>query len=395
MAFDEGVSTDGLTPRFVEPWHTERFEGICELARSAREIVVCAHTSADGDAIGSTVALVALLRAKWPEAQVTGLLADNAPVPRIYRFLAGTDELVCAADYTGSPDLFVAVDLSAAHRLADAEAVLKRSKTSAIIDHHPCDEPFADVFIIRPEAAAAGVIVQEFAEHLGVPLTQEVAQALLCALITDTGRFQYQNTNAEALQSASLLVAAGASPAEVSLNVYQSFRLEFLHLKAQVMARVVTFAHGRIAYSYTTEADLARTGASLDEADGLVDVVRSVAGAEVALFLKEVPGGSVRGNLRSKTDLDVSGVARELGGGGHRAAAGFTVDADIDEALSRALPKLRALFPDEVASAGGTTVMAPLTMTEAEARAAAAGAPVTVTGAATGAAMASEAAERR
>ena len=132
-------------------------------------------------------------------------------------------------------------------------------------------------------------------------------------------------------------------PAKVSLNVYQSFSLSYLHLESAVMGRVTTFAGGKIAYSYATIEDLRRTGASLDECDGLIDEVRSVRGSEIALFLKEIPGKKVRGNLRSKTSHDVSKVASELGGGGHVSAAGFTVEGDLDEVLATVLPKLRDL----------------------------------------------------
>ena len=171
-----------------------------------------------------------------------------------------------------------------------------------------------------------------------------VARCLYCAIATDTGRFQYQNADPESFSVASLLVDCGASPSELSLNVYQNFSLSFLHLEALVMGRITSFAGGKIPYSYATSADLERTGASLDECDGLVDVVRSVSGSEVALFLKEVPGGKVRGNIRSKTDKDVSQIAKRLGGGGHKAAAGFSFDGDIDQALAAVLPPLRALF---------------------------------------------------
>ena len=164
------------------------------------------------------------------------------------------------------------------------------------------------------------------------------------AIATDTGRFQYQNADPESFSVASLLVDCGASPSELSLNVYQNFSLSFLHLEALVMGRITSFAGGKITYSYATSADLERTGASLDECDGLVDVVRSVSGSEVALFLKEVPGGKVRGNIRSKTDKDVSQIAKRLGGGGHKAAAGFSFEGDIDQALAAVLPPLRALF---------------------------------------------------
>ena len=231
-------------------------------------------------------------------------------------------------------------------RLNLAQDVCRRAKRVAVLDHHPCDVPMGDAGVVRPGAAAAGVIVAEFALFLQEEITPHIAQDLLCAIVTDTGRFQYQNADGEAFAVASLLVDSGASPSEISLNVYQSFRLPFLHLKSLVMGRITTFEQGRIAYSYATQNDLERTGADLDESDGLIDVVRSVEGSEIALFLKKVPNGKVRGNLRSKGALDVSAVARLMGGGGHRAAAGFTFDGDIDEALAAVLPPLRNLLKE-------------------------------------------------
>lgn len=332
----------------------ERFDAIARLVEGARTIAICAHTSPDGDALGSGLALAEIIERSWPGREVTCLLADNDVVPRTYAFLPGAERYVRAREFEGAPDLFVCVDLSQPSRLADARAVLERSARVAVLDHHPCDEPCWDAGVVRPDAAAAGVIVAEFARHVGCALTPSIAQNLLCALMTDTGCFQYQNANGEAFCVASSLVEAGASPSEVSLHVYQSDRLAYLHLSATVMGRIVTFEQGRIAYSYATSADLAATGVPVAECDGLVDLVRRVDGCEVALFLKEVPGGLVRGNLRAKSDRDISVIAREMGGGGHPAAAGFTVEGDIDQALSTVLPKLRALYATGGAQTGAT-----------------------------------------
>ncbi|WP_342590903.1 DHH family phosphoesterase [Olsenella profusa] len=320
------------------------FDQISALVERAETIAICAHTSPDGDAIGSGLALAELIERAWPGRRVTNLLADTEVVPRTYRFLPGADRFVRPADYEGAPDLFFCVDLSQPSRLNEARAVLERAGAAAVIDHHPSSEPFWDAGVVRTDAAAAGVIVAEYALHVLGELTPTMAQNLLCALVTDTGRFQYQNANGEAFQVASALVDAGASPAEVALNVYQSDRLAYLHLAATVMGRITTFEHGKIAYSYATAADLAASGVPVAECDGLIDLVRCVEGSEVALFLKEVPGGQVRGNLRAKTDRDISVIAREMGGGGHAAAAGFTYEGDIDQALSVVLPKLRALY---------------------------------------------------
>ena len=311
----------------------------------------CAHTPLHADATRSRPALAELIEQAWPGKRVTNLLADTEVVPRTYRFLPGADRFVQPSDYAGTPDLFFCVDLSQPGRLNEARAVLERSRAVAVIDHHPSAERFWDAGLVRTEAAAAGVIVAEYALHVLGRLTPTMAQNLLCALVTDTGRFQYQNANGEAFEVASALVDAGASPAEVALNVYQSDRLAYLHLSATVMGRITTFEHGKIAYSYATSADFAATGVPVAECDGLVDLVRCVEGSEIALFLKEVPGGQVRGNLRAKSDRDISAIAREMGGGGHAAAAGFTFEGDIDQALSVVLPKLRVLYASDAKGA--------------------------------------------
>lgn len=331
----------------------EVFGKISALIDGAQTIAICAHTDPDGDALGSGLALAQVIRQRWEDKDVTNLLADDAPVPRLYRFMPGADRFVHASEYEKDPDLFISVDLPAKNRLNNGRAVLERSGKVAVFDHHPSNAPFGDVALVRPDAAATGVIIAEFALFLGVQITPDIANCLFCAIVTDTGRFQYQNADSEAFECASMLVDAGASPSQISLNVYQSFRLAYLHLESVVMGRIVTFDKGRIAYSYATRADLERTGALPDECDGLIDIVRSVEGSEVALFLKELPDGSVRGNLRSKGMWDISSVARAMGGGGHKAAAGFTVHCGIDAALAQALPQLQAILAGKAPTEAG------------------------------------------
>ena len=151
--------------------------------------------------------------------------------------------------------------------------------------------------------------------------------------------------------------SAGAEPSRISLEVYQSQRIEYLHLESIVMGRIRTVVNGRVAFSYARAEDLEGCGVSQDECDGLVDIVRSVGGVEVCLFLKECGcDGKVRGNLRSKGPLDVSGVAASFGGGGHAAAAGFTYEGTIEETLAAALPMLAELVGADPASVGPISV---------------------------------------
>lgn len=344
-------STEAGRRAFVEA-DLRGFDRICSLIDGAETIVLCAHTRPDGDAIGSVLGLAGALAQVWPEKDVTCLLADDEPVPRIYQFLPGTGSFVYASAYEGSPDLFIALDLPTAKRLANAKAVLDRSRAVAVIDHHLPDGSFGENGCVRTTAAATGVLVCEFAQAIGATITAAMANQLFCALVTDTGRFQYQNADAECFRVASLLVEAGADPAWISLNVYQSFRLAYLRLEGLVMGRIRTLCDSRVAYSYATRQDLERTGARDEECDGLIDQVRSVEGVEVALFLKEgQTPGMVRGNLRAKGDVNVAAIAAQVGGGGHKAAAGFSLEGTIDDAFERVMPLIEQALAEESAAA--------------------------------------------
>lgn len=324
------------------------FGRILELIEDASSIAISGHTSPDGDALGSVLGLGLALRGRYPQKRIALLLADDAPVPRIYRFMAGADTLMPAARYTEAPDLFISVDCPVIERLADAAEVARRARHTASFDHHPAREEYAEVSVRRVSSAAAAVIIDEFLMASGIEMTGDIATCLLCGIVTDTGRFQYQNADPAAFCCAANLVGHGAEPARVALEVYQSQRIEYLHLESIVMGRIHTVANGRVAYSYAYTRDLDGCGVTPDECDGLVDVVRAVNGVEVCLFVKETAdGASVRGNVRSKGDHDVSGVAARFGGGGHAAAAGFTYEGSIEETLNAALPMLAELVGED------------------------------------------------
>lgn len=323
--------------------YADTFWSIFDCIERSEHIAISGHTSPDGDALGSTLGLGLALRERFPRKKIDFLLADDAPVPRIYRFLASSDELVPAARVATAPDLFISVDCPALGRLNDAAELARGAGSIICFDHHPAREEFADIVIRRPEAASTSVLIEEFLSFCNISISPAVANCLFCGLVTDTGRFQYQNADPECFRVASRLVSAGADPAVVSLEVYQSQRIEYLHLESIVMGRIRTACDGRVAYSYARAADLASCGVSTDECDGLVDIVRSVGGVDVCLFLKEHADGTVRGNLRSKGSLDVSGVAAAFDGGGHAAASGFTYEGTIEDTLAAALPMLEAL----------------------------------------------------
>ena len=310
------------------------FRGIAARRETAGSVAILGHTDPDGDALGSNLALAQIIRMRWPDKRVTSLLADDAPIPGAYRELPGADGLVCASAYTDAPDLFIGVDTPNADRLANAAAVLGRAERAVYLDHHPSTSPLADLGVTRTSAASVGDVVFDFMRYLGVEPTCDVATCLLCAILTDTGRYQYQNTDAHALRASADLIDAGASPAQVAQWVYQSATIGSMHLKALAMERLALSEAGDVAYSYVTCADLERLGATPEDCDSLIDVVRTVGGVAGCVFLRERADGGVRANLRAKVDwLDVASVAARFGGGGHRAAAGMTYPGAMEDAV--------------------------------------------------------------
>lgn len=311
---------------------------VAEALRGARRIAVCAHVHPDGDALGSVLGFAAALRAAGREVET--LLADTAR-PRDYAFLPGYDGLTEAADYDAAPDAFVAIDVPNPERAGGAAPLFDRASMTVIVDHHPDTAlDAADLAVSSPDTAAAAMLVWELIGLMGLERTPEVAVCCYTGLMTDTGRFQYQNTDSAALEAAAQMVAAGADPAIIAQAVYQNRTLASLKLDSLVASRIELFDEGRGATSWFDAADLAATGATNDDADQAVDLLRSLGGPEVYLLLRGQEPGVVRGNLRAKCDRDVGRVARMLGGGGHAGAAGFTAMGTVDEVRARVVPLL-------------------------------------------------------
>jgi len=305
--------------------------------RRATSVVVCAHVRPDGDAIGSTLALTLALRDAGIPAIPT--LADDRPPLSTYEWLPGFGLYTRAADLE-VPAVFVALDTPIPDRLGVAQELALGAGSLIVVDHHPDATPYGAVNVLDPTAAATGQLVWQLLEALEIRPTPEIAQCCYTALVTDTGRFQYQNTTAEVFRAAADMLDAGVDPAEVSRLVYQNRSAASLALEARVMSRLTVTNGGAVGYTWVNDADFEETGALPEEAEHLPDTVRVLAGIEVAVLMRE-RGDEVRVNLRAKTTFDVAAVAHRFGGGGHKAAAGLTWEhPGIEAFLAELLPLL-------------------------------------------------------
>jgi phosphoesterase RecJ-like protein len=317
---------------FVLPFHRAAVA-----LRKASTVIVCAHVRPDGDAVGSVLGMTLALRAAGIPAVPT--LADDRPAPSTYSFLPGHSLYVPAIDLD-PPSVFVALDTPVADRLGGAEGLMSEAGSTIVFDHHPGHASYGDICVCDPSMAATGQIIWRFLAPLGIAPTPDIALPLYVALMSDTGRFGYDNTSPDALRDAADMLEVDVDPAYAARMVYQERSAASLEIEARAVTRLTVANDSRVAWTYLTDVDFADTGALPEEAEHVIDATRALAGVDVVVLLRQ-KGSEVRGNLRSKTGVDVSAVASAFGGGGHRAAAGFTVaDASVDSVIASLLPML-------------------------------------------------------
>ena len=299
---------------------------------SAERFVLCTHEHPDGDALGSLAGMPLLLEALGKDS-VSFVAAAEFPLPYEYRFLE-LSNLVTEPPADIAERTVVFLDCGNIDRNpADA---LKAADTHILnIDHHHDNTGFGTVNHVDPEASCTAEIVWDLAQGLGVELTQPMAEALYVGLVTDTGRFMYDATGPTAHRMAAALIEAGVDVPEVYRRLYEGVPYGKLELLARGLGNVERFDGGLLTVTHLTTEDYESAGAEESWSEGVVDHLRALEGTAVAGLVraKLSEGGNVRKvSLRATDDrVDVSAIAREMGGGGHRRAAGFTTELEMPE----------------------------------------------------------------
>src|SRR5919197_5348340 len=314
---------------------TTELRQVADAIREHDRFLVSTHENPDGDALGSLLGLTLALEALRKD--VAMYLWGDTPLPREYGFIP-LDGLLRRLPADAGERVLVAVDCANASRLGpDDDSLIRRAPLVVNVDHHHDNTRFGDLDLIAPRASSTGEVLRDLLGELGVELTPEIAEALYIALVTDTGRFQYTNTTPKALRLAAELVEAGADVHRIFQGVYESVQFAKLKLLARALDRAQVYEGGAIVVSYLLRTDFAEVGAAEPYSEGIIDYLRAVEGAEMAVLIREPPrrdgqGPTRRVSLRSSVDeLDVSAIARRSGGGGHRQAAGFSSDASVEE----------------------------------------------------------------
>lgn len=291
-----------------------------DVIAAAPAVALACHVNPDGDALGSLLAFHLLCRANGkPSVASWAEPIDAGPQ---YRFLPGLDLTTKPADFPAQPDVMVCFDCGSMGRLGDLRRPAQAAGTLVVVDHHATNSRYGGVNVVDPDAAATVVLVRRLAERLGWALDRDVAMCLYTGLVTDTGRFQYDCTTSETFALAQELSAFDLPIAAMSRQLFEQHRFTYLQLVAGCLQRAVLDRDLAFVATWVTAQDLDDHDCDLAETEGLIDVVRGAAEADVSCVLKEAPDG-VRVSLRAVSDLDVGAIATHFGGGGHRHAAGF------------------------------------------------------------------------
>jgi len=323
---------------------------VAQAISATGNIVLATHIRPDGDALGSLLGFAEILEGMgkrvvcYLEEPVSGLYSFLPQRSQVETDLARVFAFVreCGENIMG-----ICLDCGDLERLGKSGSELKKIHPFLNIDHHQGNSGFGDLTWIEPHRSSTGEMIHDLAVEMEAHISKEAAECLYTAIVTDTGSFRYDSTGTHTFAVAGNLVACGVQPGVISNYLYDNATFGRLRLMQRVLATLESFFDNRVGVIRISREMLLTTGTTLEDSEGFINLPRSVADVQVAVFLKESDEQKtiVSVSLRAKGDCDVAVVAAKFGGGGHRNAAGFRMgDRSMQQVLDILLPVLEQVL---------------------------------------------------
>ena len=314
---------------------TDEFRNAVNLIEQSSNILITTHTRPDGDACGCTVAMTEVLKSLGKKTKAMVL----SELPQWYEFLFENKAPVYDKDIKPDEltdiDLIVLVDVNSNNQLPKFCDYLKTQKNGAkvlVIDHHVTNDGLGNIEIIDTTASATAVIIHDLFEFADWHITDQIAQALFVAVATDTGWFQFSNTDSRTFATAAKLIEIGATPTDLYHRLYQNFTPERFRLMTRMSDSLELHFDNHYAVQQLTLKDFEETGASYADTENLIDRCRCINTVEAAALFTELKDGRVRCSLRSTGNVDMRLIAQQFDGGGHIVAAGVHLPGPLENA---------------------------------------------------------------
>jgi bifunctional oligoribonuclease and PAP phosphatase NrnA len=311
---------------------------IRRIVEDAAQITCLAHKDADADSLGSALGFAQALRARGRAIRVV----VPEPLPRLLEYLPGFEMVETGGAPLG--DTVFTFDCATLGRFGERRAEVERAGTVVNIDHHLSNTAFGTINLVDATASATGQVIYRLLRELGAPISPAVATDLYAALFTDTGGFRHENTTEASLRLAAALVAAGADPGWVALKSYKSRSLAQVRLEGMAVAQMHSEMDGRLLWSEVTTAMLEEAGADLQDSEGIIDTLQSIATMQIAILFKQHTADRSKISVRTRDPIDATEVCTPFGGGGHRRAAGAEFGDPLPVAERKVLEVARRLI---------------------------------------------------
>lgn len=315
-----------------------------QIIESHDRFLITSHIRPDGDSIGSELGMAAMLAQKGKQSEIV----NASSLPPRYEFLDPARRIRhhtpdLDPSVLTSAEVVIIVDTSAWQQLGSMAGVVRETAAKKlIIDHHIGHDDMGAELFKDTDAPACGAILAEAVDHLGCELTPEIAEPLFVALATDTGWFRFSSTRGKAMRLAARLIDAGLRVDRLYRTVYEDGTLGRLKLLGRTLDTLRVTCNGRVAYTSIRLSDFEATASVPQDSEDLINYTLAISGVSVGLMFVELRSGAVKVSLRSRNGLDCTRVAAQFGGGGHREAAGLTIDCPLADAESSVLHAVEA-----------------------------------------------------
>jgi phosphoesterase RecJ-like protein len=303
------------------------------------DFLVVSHVHPDGDAASSTFAAGWLLQSLSKRFT----LVNEGPMPEKFRYMWGSDRIV---DYSNDRDAdrefpyVIAVDCADFSRMGEVKHWFADNVRILNIDHHPTNDYFGHVHLIKEDAAATAQVLYDLAESFQLPWSKELATCIYTGLLTDTGGFRYSNTTPAVMNIAAGMLGYGVEGNRIAEELLERLTLAQIQLLRKALSTLAFASDNKIAWLYLTAEDIAANEAGNEDMEGLVNYPRNIEGVQVGILFKQVDAATVKVSLRSAGVVDVSAIAKELGGGGHIKAAGCTVAGSLSQVVESVIDRI-------------------------------------------------------
>lgn len=304
----------------------EAIEEAISLIEKSNNVFIASHTNPDGDSLGSSIALTLALR----KIEKRVFLLKSDIIPNDFKFLPGIN-LIEKYDDLDAIDLFIALDCGDKDRLGDNKEIFEKSRNTINIDHHISNNNFSDINIVDSSSSATGELVYRLIKQMNIEIDKDIATNLYTALSTDTGSFKYESVSSDTHRIAADLLDQGIDKKMINIKLYENMSFIRMKLFIKSLTTLETFNDGKIAIVIVTQEMLKETGADLEDTEGIISFIRKIETVEVACILKEIDIKNIKVSMRTKEYLDASKICNKFSGGGHKRAAGCTINEDIEK----------------------------------------------------------------